>query len=150
LSPSSCLLPFFPFLCRFTLSLPYSSLPLPLSVSLLSPTSPASTPSVTNPVLLFALAFCVAVWWLMAIKNRGENIKLLGRETGAMEVYLVVGVIMIPVLYFAGAGSTVFWIIGASVVVVLVHAIFISVPADSTATSDPELGGIILEDVTIS
>ena len=25
---------------------------------------------------------------------------------------MVVGVIMIPVLYFAGAGSTVFWIIG--------------------------------------
>ena len=39
---------------------------------------------------------------------------------------------------------------GASVVVVLVHAIFILVPADSTTTSDPELGGIILEDVTIS
>jgi hypothetical protein len=105
---------------------------------------------VTNPVLLFALAFCVAVWWLMAIKNKGENIKLLGRETSAMEMYMVVGVIMIPVLYFAGAGSTVFWIIGASVVVVLVHAIFILVPADSTTTSDPELGGIILEDVTIS
>lgn len=25
---------------------------------------------------------------------------------------MVIGVIMIPVLYFAGAGSTVFWIIG--------------------------------------
>lgn len=35
-----------------------------------------------------------------------------GRETSAAEVYLVVGVVMIPVLYFAGAGSTVFWIIG--------------------------------------
>lgn len=35
-----------------------------------------------------------------------------GRETSAMEVYLVLGVVMIPVLYFAGAGGTVFWIIG--------------------------------------
>lgn len=103
---------------------------------------------VTNPTLLFAVAFCVAVWWFMSIKNKGENIKLLGRETSAAEVYLVVGVVMIPVLYFAGAGSTVFWIIGASVVVVLVHALVISVP-DSTLP-DPELGGIVLEDVTVS
>lgn len=35
-----------------------------------------------------------------------------GRETSAREVYLVLGVVMIPVLYFAGAGGTVFWIIG--------------------------------------
>lgn len=37
---------------------------------------------------------------------------------------------------------------GASVVVVLVHALLISVP-DSTSP-DPELGGIVLEDVTVS
>lgn len=37
---------------------------------------------------------------------------------------------------------------GASVVVVLVHAVFVSVPESSS--SDPELGGIVLEDVTVS
>ena len=36
-------------------------------------------------------------------------------------------------------------------VVVLVHAIFISVPdTGSSSSTDPELGGIVLEDVTVS
>ena len=83
-----------------------------------------------------------------------------------MEVYLVLGVVMIPVLYFAGAGGTVFWIIGegtawpvrptlvtspppppgASVVVVLLHAVLFALPEH---VGDPELG-IVMEDVTVS
>ena len=82
------------------------------------------------------------------------------------------GVVMIPVLYFAGAGGTVFWIIGedrtqparptlvtpfppppppppppgASVVVVLLHAVLFALPEH---VGDPELG-IVMEDVTVS
>lgn len=37
---------------------------------------------------------------------------------------------------------------GASVVVILVHAVFLSVPESSSP--DPELEGIVLEDVTVS
>ena len=37
-----------------------------------------------------------------------------GRETAARELYAVVAVIAIVLLYFAGAGGTVFWIIGKS------------------------------------
>ena len=80
------------------------------------------------------------------MKNRGENIKLLGREFSPKELYILVVLISLPLLYFAGAGSTVFWIIGATVVVILAHAIMMSVPDQTT---DEELG-IVMEDVTVS
>lgn len=101
---------------------------------------------VTNPTLLFALAFCAAAWWFVAVKNKGENIAIFGRDTSSKELYALLGVIAVPLFYFAGAGSTVFWIIGASVVVILVHAILLSVPDQS---GNEELG-IVMEDVIVS
>ena len=35
-----------------------------------------------------------------------------GRDTSPKEVYMVLGIVMVPIFYFAGAGSAVFWIIG--------------------------------------
>lgn len=35
--------------------------------------------SITNPTLLLGLAFCLAAWWFIAIKNNSENVKLLGK-----------------------------------------------------------------------
>ena len=37
---------------------------------------------------------------------------IAGRETSAKELYLVTGLVCIPLFYLAGAGSAVFWIIG--------------------------------------
>ena len=89
-------------------------------------------------------------------------------------MYTALGIIAIPVFYIAGAGSTIFWIVGkslslfptislslplslflivivscvgASVVLILVHAIAM-VPL-SGVTTDEEMG-IMMEDITIS
>ena len=35
-----------------------------------------------------------------------------GRDTSAKEMYAMVVLVCIPLFYFAGAGSVVFWIIG--------------------------------------
>ena len=40
----------------------------------------AHTHRVSNPTLLLALGFCGAAWWFIAIKNKSENIKILGRS----------------------------------------------------------------------
>ena len=36
--------------------------------------------SVTNPILLFGVAFCVLAYWFISIKNKGNNITTLGRH----------------------------------------------------------------------
>ena len=45
--------------------------------------------SITNPTLLFALAFCFGAWWFISIRNNSENIRLFGEWQRACS-YLVV------------------------------------------------------------
>lgn len=40
------------------------------------------------------------------------------------QMYTVAAILSIPLFLFAGASSAVFWIIGASLVVVVIHAVF--------------------------
>lgn len=104
---------------------------------------------VTNPTLLFALGFCLASWWFISVRNKGEGIKILGRETAARELYAIVVVIAIVLFYFAGAGGTVFWIIGASVVLILTHAVVMA-PLNGGDQTGIELGDVTLEEVTVT
>ena len=83
------------------------------------------------------------MWWFVSIKKGGENVNIVGREFSPKEIYIILFVIAVPLFYFAAAGSTVFWVIGASIVVVLSHAVFLSVAMDTT-------DDIQLEEITIS
>ena len=57
--------------------------------------------------------------------------------------YSAVGILSFPVLWLAGAGGTVFWVIGATVVTVLVHA------ALRVLDSDPDELFLQPADVTV-
>ena len=52
------------------------------------------------------------MWWFVSVKNKGENVKVAGREFSPKEIYAVLLVLVIPMLYFGAVGSTVFWLIG--------------------------------------
>lgn len=49
---------------------------------------------------------------------------------------MVVNVASIPVLYLCGAGSVIFWVLGASVFVITLHAAFYNI--DAVVTEDTE------------
>ena len=49
--------------------------------------------------------------------------------------------ITIPLLWFSSAGSAVFWVIGASLVVIMGHSMLLPVPSESL--SDTILEGIV-------
>lgn len=34
--------------------------------------------SLSNPMLLFAIVFCLAGWWYVSIKNHGQNVTIFG------------------------------------------------------------------------
>jgi len=34
--------------------------------------------SLSNPMLLFAIGFCLTGWWFVSIKNQGHNVTLFG------------------------------------------------------------------------
>lgn len=47
-----------------------------------------------------------------------------GREIGVNQLYLAMMLASVPIFLMAGVGSAIFWIIGATVVVNALHAVF--------------------------
>ncbi|CAF0799302.1 unnamed protein product [Rotaria sp. Silwood1] len=83
---------------------------------------------VTTPSLLFVLLAMAAGCYLVSIKNREKQITVMGRQIPLVQQYLVVICLCILLLIMVGAGSAIFWILGASVFVIVLHAILHQTP----------------------
>ncbi|XP_020902484.1 prenylated Rab acceptor protein 1 [Exaiptasia diaphana] len=80
---------------------------------------------VTNPLLLIAISIGGGGCWYLTYRNEGKTIKIMGREFTVMEQYGLIAVLCLPLLFLASATSTVFWIIGASFFIIILHASFL-------------------------
>jgi len=78
----------------------------------------------TSPALLVALVFCAGLLYFLRVKIADRKLTLFGREFLPVYQYLAVAAVTFPLFYFAGAGSIVFWVIGASLFVIALHALF--------------------------
>ena len=78
----------------------------------------------TSPYLLFAFMTFVGGCYIIYLKNKDGNLKFFGREMSLAQLYSVAGIFSVPLFLIAGAGSAVFWIIGASIFVIILHAAF--------------------------
>ncbi|XP_048254106.1 prenylated Rab acceptor protein 1-like isoform X2 [Haliotis rufescens] len=76
----------------------------------------------TSPMLLVALAACLGACYIISLKNATQKLAILGREVTVAQQYACVGVLSFPLFWLAGAGSAVFWVIGASFFVIMLHA----------------------------
>ncbi|CAL1548276.1 unnamed protein product [Lymnaea stagnalis] len=76
----------------------------------------------TSPLLLVAIAACLGACYIISIKNQDRKISVMGRELSLAQQYAAVGALSFPLFWIAGAGSAVFWVIGASFFVVMLHA----------------------------
>ncbi|XP_073256445.1 prenylated Rab acceptor protein 1-like [Porites lutea] len=80
----------------------------------------------TSPLLLIALSVAGGGCLFISYKNQGKKIQVLGRELSRVEQYGLVILISLPLFILASAGSTVFWIIGASFFIIGLHASLLS------------------------
>ncbi|XP_074633393.1 prenylated Rab acceptor protein 1-like [Acropora palmata] len=80
----------------------------------------------TSPLLLVALSVSGGGCLYISYKNQGRKMQVLGRELSRVEQYGLVFLISLPLFILASAGSTVFWIIGASICVIGLHACILS------------------------
>ncbi|KAK3107354.1 hypothetical protein FSP39_012584 [Pinctada imbricata] len=78
----------------------------------------------TSPMLLIAIAACLGACYIISLKNQERKIKVMGRELSLAQQYGAVGLCSFPLFWLAGAGSAVFWVIGASFFVIMLHASF--------------------------
>jgi len=81
---------------------------------------------ITSPYLLFALFAFIGGCYILHLKNKDGKLRLFGKELSLAQLYSTAAICSVPVFLFAGATSAVFWIIGASLVVIVVHAAFYS------------------------
>ena len=76
----------------------------------------------TSPLLLLVLAAVCAAGYILTLKNAERPLKLFGRRLNLGQQYLALGICSLPLLYIVGAGAAFFWVIGASLFVITLHA----------------------------
>ncbi|CAF0926429.1 unnamed protein product [Brachionus calyciflorus] len=80
----------------------------------------------TSPFLLFAFMAFAGGLYIVNLKFKEGSLKIFGKEMGMAQLYMGAGFCSLPLFLIAGAGSAVFWIIGASFFVIALHASFYS------------------------
>ncbi|XP_014241043.1 prenylated Rab acceptor protein 1 [Cimex lectularius] len=75
-----------------------------------------------SPYLLLLVIASLGGCYILSLRNADRKLYIQGREVTLLQQYCLVGAISLPVYYWAGAGEAVFWVLGASCVVISVHA----------------------------
>ncbi|XP_027714037.1 prenylated Rab acceptor protein 1 [Vombatus ursinus] len=91
---------------------------------------------ITSPMLLVALAVFFGTCYILYLRTLQSKLVLFGREMSPAHQYALAGGVSFPFFWLAGAGSAVFWVLGATLVVIGSHAAFHQLEA---ATDGEEL-----------
>ncbi|XP_076457446.1 prenylated Rab acceptor protein 1-like isoform X2 [Babylonia areolata] len=91
----------------------------------------------TSPLLLVAIGICLGACFYVSSRGPDQPLAIMGFPLSVSQQYLGVAVLSFPLFWLAGAGSAVFWIIGASCFVIMLHA--------ATYTNEEEEEGFDLE-----
>lgn len=83
----------------------------------------------TSPLLLLVLAAVLAAGYIITLKNAERPLKIFGRKLNLGQQYFGLAICSLPLLYVVGAGGAFFWVIGASLFVISLHASVHSVEA---------------------
>lgn len=69
-------------------------------------------------------------------QNAFPEVSIFGRKLNTNQQVMAVNISSIPILYLCGAGAVIFWVIGASIFVIGLHAGFYNI--DAIVTEDAE------------
>ena len=84
---------------------------------------------VTSPLLLFSIALVYAGLTFASMRTNDGPLLLFGKQYTSQDLTRATLILAVPLLYLSSATSTLFWLIGASLVVVLAHGALIAIPA---------------------
>ncbi|XP_030068085.1 prenylated Rab acceptor protein 1 isoform X2 [Microcaecilia unicolor] len=79
---------------------------------------------ISSPMLLIALAVFFGACYIIYLKTLQTKLILFGRELSTAHQYGLAGAVSFPFFWLAGAGSAVFWVLGATLVSIGSHAAF--------------------------
>lgn len=78
----------------------------------------------TSPLLIIFLAALFGAFYWINVKNQSRKLKIGSYELTLAQQYGAVALLSFPLFFIAGAGSAVFWVIGASFFLIMLHAVF--------------------------
>ncbi|RZF34509.1 hypothetical protein LSTR_LSTR011751 [Laodelphax striatellus] len=90
----------------------------------------------TSFLLMFAVCVSLGACYILSLKSAEHPIKLFGRELTKQQQYTLVGIVSMPIYYWAGVGAAVFWVFGASFFAVTLHATFFNISALQLSQDD--------------
>ncbi|XP_072282080.1 prenylated Rab acceptor protein 1 isoform X1 [Pyxicephalus adspersus] len=85
---------------------------------------------ITSPMLLIALAVFFGACYIIYLKTLQSKMVLFGRELSTANQYGLAGAVSFPFFWLAGAGAAVFWVLGATLVIIGSHASFHEIEGD--------------------
>ncbi|KAL1847408.1 hypothetical protein VTK73DRAFT_10347 [Phialemonium thermophilum] len=89
----------------------------------------------TNAWLLFDIVFVALGMWLIG-KLDGRDLEFGAHRFTTTQLYTGLYVIAIPIALFSGLTSTLFWLVGASGLVILGHAAMLDKPIDEAFSGE--------------
>jgi len=102
---------------------------------------------VTSPLLLVVMGLAGGACYFISVKNKQQKITLAGHELSLAGQYSAVALCCIPLFLLAGAGGVVFWVLGASLFFISLHAAFYNYDALDVPEDQEPLTGEIVEEV---
>merc|ERR1719483_554074 len=102
---------------------------------------------ISSPMLFMVMVMSGVAANTAARRNKDRKLTFLGHEITLAHQYGVISLCSLPFLLLAGAGAVVFWVLGASLVTVSVHAAAYNYDKLEVQGEEELLVGPIVEDV---
>jgi len=102
---------------------------------------------ITSPLLLIVIALAGGASYAISIRNQTQKVVVAGHEISLAGQFSIVLLCCIPLFLLAGAGGVVFWVLGASLFTISLHAAFYNYDALDVPEDQEPLVGEIVEEV---
>lgn len=84
---------------------------------------------VTSPLILLAIAGTFYAGYKLNQRHLQKKLVLFGKELTLAQQYGLVTLCSMPVYYMVGAHGAMFWVLGASMIIITLHAAFYNIEA---------------------
>jgi len=101
----------------------------------------------TSPLLLVAMAALAGGCHILRLRQAERKLVLAGREVPLAQQYAGVALLSIPVFLLVGGSSALFWVVGASFFVIMLHASFFKHEALAGSEEEAELFEVTMDPV---
>ncbi|XP_050316171.1 prenylated Rab acceptor protein 1 [Anthonomus grandis grandis] len=84
---------------------------------------------ITSPMILIAIAGTFYAGYKLSLRYHEKKLVIFGKELTLAQQYGLVFACSMPIYYLVGAHAAMFWVIGASIVIITLHAAFYNIEA---------------------